>query len=170
MNLREQLLTENSKENIELVASWIGNNEERFQQLMDLFLFDKYRVVQRSAHALGKVGEKHPEMILPYIDAMLKRMSEPDIHVAVKRNVVRVLQYIDIPEKHHGDVMNLCFDLLADAKEAIAVRVFSMTVLDNLSKQYPEIKQELHAIVEDQLEQGCTAAFKARAKTILKNK
>lgn len=170
MNIREQLLSEHSKENAELIANWIGNDSIRFQLLMNVFLNDEYRVVQRAAHVVGKVADKYPQIILPHIDSMVNRMLEPGLPVAVKRNVVRVLQYVDIPEKYHGDVMNICFDRLADVNETVAVRVFSMTILDNLSKYYPEIKQELHSILEDQLELGCTAGFKSRAKKILKRK
>lgn len=61
-------------------------------------------------------------------------------------------------------------ELLADVKETVAVRVFCMTVLDNLSKHYPEIKQELRVILQDQLEQGCTAGFRSRASKILRSK
>ncbi|MCY7309163.1 MAG: hypothetical protein LH619_00155 [Chitinophagaceae bacterium] len=42
-----------------------------------------------------------------------------------------------------------------------------MTVLQNLSKLYPEIKQELKTIIEDRWELE-TAAFHSRAKKILK--
>lgn len=168
MDIRDSLLRDNSKENIEAIAAWVGASEERMQQLVDIFLHDEYRVVQIAAHVIGKVGDDHPELILKYVDQLVKRMQDKEVHIAVKRNVVRVLQYIDIPEYLQGEVMNTCFDFLADPNEAVAVRVFSMTVLDNLSKHYPEIRQELVAIIEDQLEQGCTAAFKARAKTILR--
>ena len=34
--------------------------------------------------------------------------------------------------------------------EALAVKVFSMSVLANLAKYYPEIKAELKLIIEDQ--------------------
>jgi hypothetical protein len=77
---------------------------------------------------------------------------------------------MDIPEPHHGVVMNSCFDFLADPQETIAVRCFSMSVLDNLSKIYPEIRQELVAILEDGLANEATAGFRARAKKILKRK
>lgn len=167
MDIRTLLLKDNSKANVEAIATWVGTSVERMQELVNIFLNDEYRVVQIAAHAIGKIGDVHPEMILIHVDTFLKRLQDADVPVAVKRNVVRVLQYIDIPESLHGAAMNICFDYLADPNEAIAVRVFSMTVLDNLSKIYPEIRQELVAIIQDTLEQGCTAAFKARAKTIL---
>ncbi len=170
MDIRAELLKEHSKENAERIAAWVVTSKKRLQEFIHIFLTDEYRVVQRAAHALGKIGNDHPELLEPHLDTLVKRMQEPDVHIAVKRNVVRVLQNLDIPEHLHGPVMNICFDLLADPNEAVAVRVFSMTVLDNLSMTYPEIRQELVAIIKDQMELGCTAAFRARAKTVLTRK
>ncbi len=168
MNIREKILEEHSKENAEAIADWIGTNKARLKELIDIFLHDEYRVVQWSAYAVSKVADQHPKLMEPYLDDMVARMKEPDLHVAVKRNVVRILQDVTIPEHLHGDVMNTCFDFLADTNETIAVRVFSMTVLDHLSIIYPEIKQELHAIIHDELENGhASAGFKSRAKKIL---
>ena len=62
--------------------------------------------------------------------------------------------------------MNLCFDYLISPDEKPAVKAFSLVVLDNLSKQYPEIKQELKTIIEDRWNFE-TAAFHSRAKKIL---
>lgn len=170
MDIRAEILKTHSKANSEAVAAWVGNDAQRMQQLMHIFMHDEYKVVQRAAHAIGKIGDKHPQHIERHIDELVKRMKDPGVHVAVKRNVIRVLQYVAIPEHLHADVMNTCFDLLADAKETVAVRVFSMSVLDKLSKNYPDIRQELTAILTDQLEQGCSAGFRSRASKILKRK
>ena len=62
--------------------------------------------------------------------------------------------------------MDICFKYLGSPKEALAVKVFSMSVLGNLAKKYPEIKSELKLIIEDQLPEQ-TAGFKSRAKKVL---
>lgn len=170
MDIRAEVLKEHSKQNSENIANWVGDSPERMAQVINLFLHDEYRVVQRLSQVVGKIGDTHPELIQQNLDSLVKRMQEDGLPVAVKRNVVRVLQYVEIPEHLQGEVMNTCFDLLADPNETVAVRVFSMTVLDNLSKNYPEIRQELTTIIEDQLEQGCTAGFRSRAKKILNRK
>lgn len=167
MDLRSELLKEHSRKQSEKIAQWIGNDPERFAAFMQLFMEDEYRVVQRAAGVLSVVAEKHYDLAAPHLPAMVKKMSEPGVHVAVKRNVVRILQLVEIPEKLHGDVMNACFNLLADVKETIAVRVFAMTVLANLAGTYPDIKQELRAIIEDELSHQPSAGFKARAKKLL---
>jgi hypothetical protein len=168
MNLRTQLLAEASKENALKVVHWIGNDQERFRSLMDLFLHDEYRVVQRASWVMSNVAEEHPALIKPHLKAMVDRMGDADIPVAVKRNVVRILQFMPIPEKLQGPVMDYCFRFLEDPKETVAVRVFSMTVLANLAQQYPEIKNEIILLIEDQMREGALPAFKSRGKKTLK--
>ena len=90
------------------------------------------------------------------------------MHDAVKRNSIHLLQDMEIPKKYHGEVMNICFTFLESPTEALAVKVFSMTVLGNLAKQYPEIKAELKLLIEYQLPHQ-SAGFKSRAKKVLKD-
>ena len=63
--------------------------------------------------------------------------------------------------------MDCCFQFLADPKETIAVRCGAMSVLGNLSNDYPAIKKELQTVVEEVLQQNPTAGFKARARRVL---
>lgn len=166
MDLRAAILQEHSKAQSLKIVAWVGSDKSRFRALLDLFLHGEYRVVQRSAGMVSKIADIQPELIMPHLEVIVSKMSEPGVHVAVKRNVIRLLQGIEIPEKLHGVVMNSCFGLLADPKETIAVRVFSMTVLSNLSKSYPDIRQELKAIVSDIMEQEASAGFKARVRKL----
>jgi len=77
------------------------------------------------------------------------------------------LQDVEIPEKFHGQVMTLCFDFIQSNETAVAIKAFSLRILKNLSKQYPEIKSEIKTIIEERWEHE-TAAFKSRAKDFLK--
>ncbi|MEO6489149.1 MAG: hypothetical protein ABIO04_04340 [Ferruginibacter sp.] len=94
-------------------------------------------------------------------------LQKPNLHNAVKRNSLRLLQDIDIPEKYQGQLMDICFEFLQSPTEALAVKVYSMTVLARLSKIYPEIIPELKLIIEDQ-SPSQTAGFKSRAKKVFK--
>ena len=167
MDLRTEILLEHSKKQATKIADWIGNDEKRFAHLLKLFLKDEYRVVQRAAWIVNLVADRHPCLLLPDLAAIVKRMDEDDLPTAVKRNVVRLLQHVAIPKKLHGLVMNVCFQFLSDPKETIAVRCFSMTVLANLSKDYPEIKGELKTVIEEVLKQKASAGVRARATRYL---
>ena len=64
-------------------------------------------------------------------------------------------------------MMNICFEYVQSPTEAVAVKAFSLTVLGNLAKLYPEILPEIKLLIKEQLPHQ-TAAFKSRAKYFLK--
>jgi hypothetical protein len=167
MNLREAILAEHSKANCTKIVNWIGNNQQRFDELFDLFIDNDPIVMQRAAWPLSYAATDYPRFIKKHFRELLKNLKKPGLHDAEKRNTIRLLQVIVIPEKFHGEVMDLCFKYIISPDEKPAVKAFSLTVLQNLSKQYPDIKQELKTIIETRLEFE-SAAFKCRAKKILK--
>lgn len=167
MNLEAETLREHSKRQTVKIARWVGSDKKRFDQLMALFLKGEYRVTQRSAWIVNTCAENHPELIRPHLGKMIKRMQEPGVHVAVKRNVIRILQFIETPDKLLGAVATVCFDYLASPEEPIAVKVFSMTVLANIAQKEPDLKNELRLVIEQQLSHG-SMGFCSRARKVMK--
>jgi hypothetical protein len=167
MDLREEILKEHSRRQATKIANWIGPDKRRFKQLMELFLKGEYRVTQRSAWIVGCCADRYPYLITPWLRAMIKRMQEPGVHGAVKRNVVRILQFVEIPKPLLGTVVSLCFDYLGSPDEAIAVRALSMTVLLNASQKEPDLKNELKSMIELMLP-NAEPAIQARARHVLK--
>ena len=165
--LTEQLLFEHSKPQAQRLADWIGSDSDRFAALMEIFLSARYRLTQRAAWVLVFVAEKSPFLVEPWIPKMVARMREPGVHDAVRRNVVRVLQDIEIPDTVVDELADTCFGYLADPKEAIAIRVFSMTILEKICQKIPELKPELRLLIEEHWEHG-SAGFRSRGRKILK--
>jgi hypothetical protein len=167
VNLREEILKEHSKAQCTKIVKWVGSSQQHFDELFNLFLNDEYRVVQRAAWPVSYCVDEHPELISKHWKKLMQHLKKPNLHDAVKRNSLRLMQEIELPEKHHGEIMDRCFSYLESPKESLAVQIFSMSVLGNLAKHYPEIKTELKLIIEDQLPHQ-SAGFKSRAKKVLK--
>lgn len=168
MNLRDDILAEHSKAHTTLLTLRIVKDRKLVHELVQLFLNDDYRVVQRAARVMSNVAQQQPQLIHPYLAQIISRMGDAGIPVAVKRNVVRILQFIPIPAEQEETVMNFCFDFLADEKETVAVRAFSMTVLERITHRYPELRRELRLLIEDILQhREVTAGFRSRAKKTL---
>ena len=168
MKLREQILKEHTKANCTAIVKWVGDSQKRFDELFDLFTTDEYRVAQRAAWPLGFCVIDHPQLIKKNFARLLKNLNKPGIHDAVKRNTMRLLEKISIPEKFQGEIMNTCFEYICSPGEKAAVKAFSLTILERLSKHYPEILPEIKTIIEDRWDNE-TAAFRSRAKKIMKN-
>ncbi len=167
MVLRDQLLKEHSKSNCNKIVKWIGGNQQRFDELFKLFLSDEYRVVQHAAWPLSCAVIDHPQLIKKHFNKLITNLDKPGIHNAVKRNTMRFLQDIDIPGKYHGRLMDTCFRYISVPGEAIAVKAFSLSVLEKLSRVYQEIIPEIKLLIEENYDRE-TPAFRSRAKKFLK--
>lgn len=166
MSLREELLKEHSKAHTEYLAFKIGPDQDAFDSLIDLLLVDEYRVTQRAAWLVSHCVNKFPWLIDDHLSSIIHNLGKP-VHVAVKRNTLKILQFVDIPEELLGIMAVICFKLLNSGKEPIAVKVFAMTVIYNIVKKYPELNEELKISIEEQIP-FASAGFKSRGKKILK--
>ena len=166
MDLREQLQGITGMSDIRHITDYIGNDTQRFDQLMDFFLGDNSRTTQHASHVVSKVFDNYPYLIDVYIERMVSNLDN-DVSDAVKRNTLRVLQDKSIPEDSEGPLANKCFDYLLAAKVPVAIKVFAMTILANLTKKYPDFKNELKPIVEELMENG-SGGIISRGKRVLK--
>lgn len=168
MNIQSELEREHSRRQAERIARFACRGKNEFKLLMDLFLGNDYLLAQRAAWSVTICSEHKPELILPWLPRMIKNLEKPGIHDAVKRNTARILQEVVIPKKHHGIAADACFKLFLNKNEAIAVRVFAMTALQNLATTYPEFANELIPLIEDEMAQNPRPAFASRGKKALK--
>ena len=167
MDLLKLLRAEHSKKQTDRIVDFVGSDKVRFAKLIELFFEGEYRITQRAAWPLSYCVRRHPELIEPYYKRLLDNLARKDIHVAVIRNTVRLLQDVSIPKKFHGQVMSTCFDFIQSPETPIAIKAFSLTILSNLAKEYPEIQGELKLIIEEQWD-AAPPAFRSRARKILK--
>jgi len=160
------LLAEHSKAQCLRIISHVGTSQKRFDELFNHFTGKDPILTQRASWPVSYIIEAHPKLIFKHFGKLVKHMQDPQAHVAVKRNSMRLLQNVEIPEKFQGEIMNLCFEYITRINEAAAVKAFALTVLENLCKIYPEIKPEIITIIETQWEfEG--PAFRARARRII---
>lgn len=166
MNIKKELSRGHSKALTERIVNYVGADAERFGTLVSVFLEGPHRLTQRAAWPLSYCVMNHPHLLKKHYRSILGMLGRDGVHDAVKRNIVRLLQFVSIPKRHQGKVIEYCFALM-DPEEPVAVRVFSMTVLANLSKQHPDLKRELKLVIEDQLP-FASAAYLSRSKKILR--
>jgi hypothetical protein len=165
--LEEMLLHQRFMHQAQKVMEWVGSSSKRFDALAQLVCGDDKLLAQKAAWPMSYVAEAHPDWVIKHLPALLAATKKPGVHTAVVRSVVRLLQFIVIPQELHGEVMDNCFHYIEDVKEKPAVKAFALTVLHNLSKQYPEILPEIREIISSRMDME-TPAFRARAKVFLK--
>jgi hypothetical protein len=167
MDLTRELLRAHSKSQATKIADYVSDNPIRFKALVDTFFKGPYRITQRAYWPLNLCVERNPDLVKPHLKRIVNYLHEPGIHDAVKRNTLRFLQFCSIPKALHGKVAALCFQYLESKKEAVAIKVFAMTVLSNIIENEPDLKKELKIILEDQLPYA-SPGFTVRAHRVLK--
>ncbi|WP_018341709.1 hypothetical protein [Cytophaga aurantiaca] len=166
MNLKEELLKEHSLVQTKKISYWAAESKTNLKQLMQYFIGKDKILVQRASWAASKVYELKPEWFDVYIPQLIACLEKP-IHGSVRRNSLRIMQTMQIPDEYQSSLIDRLFILLSDPKEESAVKAFGMTVAYNVIKRYPELGNELKIIIEDQLPYA-TPSFKSRANKIIK--
>ena len=167
MNLEKELLKNQSLVHCNRIVKYIGNDETRFADLMKLFFKGEYRLTQHAAWPMSYCIRRYPILAKPYYKKFIDQLSDSKAHPAARRNIVRLLQFVEIPKNLHGKLMDLSFQFISNPEEAIAVKAFSLSILSKLAEIYPEILPEIKSVIETRWEFE-TAAFRSRAKKILK--
>ena len=97
MDLRAALLEVHSKAQAEKIAAYVGEDPDRFAELIKLLLGPVYRLSQRAAWPVSYCIERDPELVKPYFNVLIKQLERDDTHAAVRRNVARLFQFVDVP-------------------------------------------------------------------------
>jgi hypothetical protein len=161
------LLRGQSKQTVDEVITWTGDHPSRFKILVDIISGNLDQPIRdRAAWAMSYIAGDQPELLKYHWDTFVNLLVNKKTSGAIKRNITRFMQEVEIPKKHHGPVINRCFELVNDPQEEIAIRAFAMTIVGNLLNEYPEMANELKLSI-DKLLPYASAGLKNRAKKIL---
>ena len=165
--MRELLTKKASRLNSYQVVAMVGQDYELYKELIGLIVENVSPISEKAAWAMNHCYENGVGFFEDYFSEMTQVLSEINYSDSIKRNIVRIFQFIDIPEQFQASIINSCFALVTDKKSAIAVKAFSLGVLEKMVKIYPELKNELVAVIEDLLPKA-SSGLKNRGQHILK--
>lgn len=166
MNIEEELLREYSKKQTVKIAKYVGDDPQKFKHLINLLASNSVLISQRTSWVLSACTDQYPELAKPHLKELVNHLKKPS-HDAVKRHILRMLQNIEIPKNLYGNITDLCFRFLSSSNEPVAIKVFAMTVLYNITQHEPDLKNELKILIEDQMDYE-SPAFTSRGGKILK--
>lgn len=167
MDFAQLLEQEHSKKITSLIVQEVTNNPLKLNELVNLMLGKNKVVAQRASWPFSVIIEKNPSLISRYTPQLIEKLALKNEHPAIKRNILRAFQFCKFPSKYEGKLLDNCFTLMNDIEQPIAIKVFAMTVVYNLSIKYPDIKNELKLSIENLLPYG-SAGIKSRGNKILK--
>ncbi len=164
----EDLLIDSSRITADMAVHTIGENQALFKKVLDFALEDNNQYAMRAARVIHLTATNHPELIRPYLNKIIHALSGFK-NDGLKRSMTRILSEhcTELNEESHWILIDVCFNYLMDPNEKIALKIYSMDILYNISQQYPDIKKELISCIENQLPYA-SAAIKSRGEKMIR--
>ena len=167
MNFKSLLESGHEKKITSIIVEEVLSTPEKLDELIHILEKGDEEIARRAAWPISYIAEKNPIIFEKHLPILVKILGRDDVHTAIYRNILRALQFVKLSEEYEGEILDRCFCMLNSSKYPIAVKVFSMSVIYNLTKKYPEIKSELKSSIEA-LMPDASAGVKSRGSRILK--
>ena len=167
MNFKKALSNDSRRAMIEAIADAIGTNKTYFTEVLKIAFTAKDMSSSRAARVIDMCTDRNPELGEYYAnEIVLKLMTIDDSRT--KRSLCRIMtRHLPKDEDTLGHFINFAFETIASPKEPVALKVYAMQALFNISKQIPDIKNELIGIIEEEMPKN-TYAFTGRGNILLK--
>lgn len=157
----------NSWENLDLIISEALTNHKYVKLLFEIALHSNNPKSWRAAWIADKINDRKPELIRPFINDIIIRLNS-ETSSSKKRQFLKLISLHPIPEEHYSFLLDYCIHCFTSTGEPIAVKVFAMQVLYNISEIEPELKPELLSTIHLEIELHPSAGIKSRGTKLLK--
>lgn len=140
--------------------------QENFESLLDLALHEKDPVAWRASWVLDGSDEEHPGLATSFLSKIIQALPALESKGSL-RSLLRMLCRYNISEEDQGLLIDLCFRYLSSELYPVAVKVHAMQIIYNHVLLYPELKDELISVLEDQIENN-SVGFLSRGRRLIK--
>ncbi len=144
----------------------IGTSPDTYKEIIRLSFSKDMPACWRAAWMMDYLAELDPSLPEKHIGQIWEKLPDnnPD---GVKRSTLRMLCRYDIPDEQQGMATDLCLDWLIMESIPVAVKAYSMEIMHKITILYPELKDEVIAILNDHMHNN-SVGFMARARHIIK--
>ena len=149
---------------VDAVVAYVGNDPDRFSELMTGLTDDRPVVRMRSADAMEKVTRRHPKLLRAH-QASLFEQLQIATQQEVRWHLAQLMPRMTWTEEEASDIVRVLTDWIAAETSAIVI-VNALQAMFDLSAMHPRFRDELKALLETQLAAG-SPAVKSRAKKLL---
>lgn len=149
-------------------ALWIKqiiDEEIDITQLCDLFLYQDRTTALRFSWFLSEIGMYKSTALLAVLPYLFERREQTSIE-GFTYSFVKYWRIAGVPQENKGAAINLLFEWLTASNTSVSVKTHAMEVLFGLTKEFPDLTNELITCIEDQLDKT-KVSFGIKAKGIL---
>jgi hypothetical protein len=125
------------------------NSPKAIKELLKLIMSADPQITMRASWTLQHLSFENPDRIYPHLSELIKFLRKTNQHTGAIRNVIRIFQELDLPEKYCSEIFDLCMSYSKNPAMPHAVRVFAIYTMVNICKKYPDLKYEVELIIRE---------------------
>jgi len=121
-------------------------DQASFDELFGLVFHHERALVMHAVDAVEKITQRHPAYLNPHKDQLMAVLKSAD-HKELKWHIAQLLPRVVLLEKELNDVWHILSYWSRNTNESRVVRVNALQGLFDLSRQHPDRRVELNAII-----------------------
>lgn len=164
--LSQSLRSEGSNANREKWAILILEKKIPLLDLIEIVHAER-DVALRFMWLVGHICDKDPSVIYPAVAEFFRKRNDVNI-LNYNCSVAKMLFKAGVPVEIEAEVIDELFKWMLDPMTNVSNKIFAMRTLQNLSVKYPELKNELKIVIDDQLTKN-KSSFDKTAKKVLES-
>lgn len=166
LQLSTSLIEDQSSENRKRWANYLIENQIDLKDFVDLMLSER-KLALRLIWLVGDLCEQNAAYVAPAVSAFYALKNQVKFP-NYDRSLAKMFLWCGIPENREGEIIDVLFSWILDSKVSVATKTNAMLALQKIMLKYPELKQELKLVIEDQLDKN-SVSFGTCAKKILQD-
>lgn len=141
-------------------------DQHAFDELFSLVFHHERPLVMRAVDAVEKITVKHPEFLIPHKAQLMSVLKSAD-HKELKWHIAQLVPRLKLSKGELEDVRHIFSYWVLNKNESKIVRVNALQGLFDLTRKYPEVKEDLlHAIAATEHER--VPSIEARIRKLKK--
>ncbi|CAG0960536.1 hypothetical protein FLAV_00677 [Flavobacteriales bacterium] len=162
----EKVLTHSHKKEM---IFYINQHANSFEEAIKLSLAHKPPYSWRAAWLLWGCMKKNDSRIQKHVKSFICIL--PKIKDNQKREILKILEKMNIPEKLEGLLYSHCATIWVEVNHQPSVRFYALKSLIKTAQKYPELSAEVVLLTQNQYTETLTAGiYKSVKKMLLKIK
>ncbi|MBI1837906.1 MAG: hypothetical protein HYR91_11645 [Flavobacteriia bacterium] len=167
MSIQNELLAFHKTRDFKSYIPNLIENQTKIPELINLISnLEAYPMKEMSSWILTHLVKSNPQLIQPYYPKLVDILFITN-NQTVLRNCVNILFHLQITTYKEGELVEKLITFLKDNSNKVALQVYSIYCLIHFVKKYPELFDEIKAIIELNSENQ-SAAFNAAKRNFYK--
>lgn len=150
-----------SKQILNYLVQETAKNPELFRRVWELGKDKNFKQSWRCLWIIDCLTEKNQTYIVPILDEIYQLLLTTNNESTIRFTMKFILR-CDLKEEHIPILLDKSIAWMNNPKSKVSSQVLGLEYFRRVCLLYPEMKQELRVIIEDQLERSPSAGYKNR--------